>query len=358
MLKFVPSEAAVMVFSRTGLILLPLLLVAAPTALSLPLQEAAAPSAKADEASPFAQQRRLLELGKFTEAINDLEAMKNQSPPPKGLARELGVAYYKKSDYPNAILNLQNALKEDPSDGEATQLMGLSLYLSGRHAEAIPYLEKVQSWYPRANVDAAYILGVAYAQTKQFPQARAAFAKMFGVPSESAAAYLFCARMFLRLDFLSLAEEYALKAEALDPRLPMVHYLLGELYLSQARLDQAISQFQQELVINPSNPNVYYKLADAYLRAEQFDDAERLLQRSIWLDPNSSGPYILLGSVLLKKHEPELAARSLQRAIRMDPGNPMAHQLLGHAYRTLGQSADADRELRQAADLNRNPAKP
>jgi len=316
------------------------------------------PPANVPSASPFSEPRRLLELGKFAEAIAQLEAMQNQTSPPKGLAHELGVAYYKKGDYPNAILSLQKALKEDPEDGEATQLIGLSLYLAGRPAEAIPYLQKVQSWYPRANVDASYILGVAYIQSNQFPQAREAFAKMFGVPPDSAAAYLFCARMLLRLDFTTATEEYGQKASALDPKLPMAHYLLGELYLYQSKTEQAVAQFEQEVAVNPSFPNVYYKLGDAYSRLEKYDDAERLLQRSIWLDPNSSGPYILLGKVLLKKNEPELAVRALQRAISMDPGNPMPHQYLGQAYRTLGQTANAERELRQAADLNRNPTKP
>jgi len=309
-------------------------------------------------ASPFANADRLLELGKFSEAISELEAMRSQTPPPQGLAHELGVAYYKKSDYPNAILNLQKALQEKPGDGEATQLLGLSLYLGGKPKDAIPYLEKVQSWYPRANVDATYILGVAYIQTKQYPQARESFARMFGVPPDSAAAYLFCARMLLRLDFAPVAEEYGLKAVALDPKLPMAHYLLGELYLYQSKIDQAIAQLEQEMAINPGYANVYYKLADAYTRVQKFDDAERLLQRSIWLDATSTGPFVLLGKVLQKKGEPELAVRALQRAISMDPGNPMPHQLLGQAYRTLGQTADAERELKQADELTRNPTKP
>jgi Flp pilus assembly protein TadD len=42
----------------------------------------------------------------------------------------------------------------------------------------------------------------------------------------------------------------------------------------------------------------------------------------------------------------------------MDPGNPMPHQLLGQAYRSLGQTADAERELKQAEELTRNPTKP
>jgi tetratricopeptide (TPR) repeat protein len=308
--------------------------------------------------SPFAEARHLTEIGKYDDAITQLETMRNQVTPPEGLWHELGVAYYRKNDYANAILNFQKALKENPSDGEATQLIGICLYLAGRPGEAIPYLQKVLNWYPRANVDASYILGVSYIQNKQYDEARQTFAKMFGFAGDSAAAYLFCGRILFRLEFTGVTEEYAQKALALDPKLPMAHYLLGELYLYQAKTDQAIAQFELEIAVNPSYSNVYFKLGDAYSRVEKYDEAERLLQRSVWLDPNSSGPYILLGKVLLKKSEPELAARALARAIAMDPGNPMAHQLLGQSYRALGQTADADRELRQAADLNRKPTKP
>ena len=308
--------------------------------------------------SPFREARHLSEIGKYDEAITQLETMRGQTPAPTGLSHELGIAYYKKNDYANAILNFQKALAEDPKDGEATQLIGICLYLAGRPGQAIPYLEKVLTWYPRANVDAAYILGVSYIQNSQYDEARQTFAKMFGFSGDSAAAYLFCGRILFRLEFTAVTEEYSKKAISLDPKLPMAHYLLGELYLYQAKTDEAIAQFEQEIQLNPSYANVYFKLGDAYSRVERYDDAERFLQRSVWLDPNSSGPYILLGKVLLKKSEPELAARSLSRAIAMDPGNPMAHQLLGQSYRALGQTADADRELRQAADLNRKPTKP
>jgi tetratricopeptide (TPR) repeat protein len=323
-----------------------------PKAQQTPPPQSTAPT------SPFAEAKHLTEIGKYDQAVAQLEALRSQTPPPAGLSHELGIAYYRKSDYGNAVLNLQKALAENPEDREATQLIGICLYLAGRPGEAIPYLQKVLTWYPRANVDAAYILGVSYIQNKQYDDARQTFAKMFGFAGESAAAYLFCGRILFRLEFTAVTEEYAKKAMSLDPKLPMAHYLLGELYLYQTKTDDAIAQFEQEIQLNPSYANVYFKLGDAYSRVDRYDDAERLLQRSIWLDPNSSGPYILLGKVLLKKNEAELAARALSRAIAMDPGNPMAHQLLGQSYRALGQTADADRELRQAADLNRKPTKP
>src|SRR5579862_7710683 len=137
----------------------------------------------------FSDPRRLLQQGKFDEAIAQLLDLQKQNPAMKCLSHELGTAYYKKSDFLNAAIYLKKAQEEDPSDSEATQLLGISYYLAGRPAEAIPALEKVQTWYPSANVDASYILGVCYIQTKNYDNARKAFAKMFNVGTDSAPAY-------------------------------------------------------------------------------------------------------------------------------------------------------------------------
>jgi tetratricopeptide (TPR) repeat protein len=307
----------------------------------------------------FEQATRLMQQGKNDEALALLDGIAAAEPTRHGVARQIGIANYRKGDFLKAAASFKKALDEDPSDNEAVQLMGLSYYLAGRPAEAISPLEKVQTWYPSANVDAAYILGICYLQTKDYPSARKAFARMFGVPDDSAAGYLFTARMLLRQDFTPVAEEYAKKAVELDPKLPRAHMLLGELYLYKSRIPEAIEQFQKELELNPGEAAVYYKLADAYSRLQQYEEAEKLLQRSIWLDATSTGPYILMGKVLEKKGETALAVRALQRAIAMDPNNPMPHHLLGQAYRQLGKNDDADRELKIAAHLEQNQdAKP
>ena len=58
-----------------------------------------------------------------------------------------------------------------------------------------------------------------------------------------------------------------------------------------------------------------------------------------------------MGKGLLKKGEAQLAVRALQRALQMDPNNVMGHQLLGQTYRELGQTEEAERELRLAQQL-------
>lgn len=301
--------------------------------------------------SPFAPARLLLQQGRYDEALAQLQALAAQEPNLKGISHELGAAYYTKGDFIKAIESLKQAVQEDAQDNEAIQLLGLSYYLAGRPGDAIPYLAKVQTWYPRANVDAAYMLGLCYLQTHDYNQARKAFAAMYDVPPDSAASYLFTGRMLFRQQFDPVAEEYGKKAVSLDPKLPLSHFLLGELYLFKSRIPESITEFRQELAINPGHAPTYYKLADAYSRVQKFDDAERLLQRSIWLDATSTGPFILMGKVLARKGETELAVRALQRALSMDPNNPMTHHLLGQAYRDLGRKDEAEHELKAAEQL-------
>lgn len=309
-----------------------------------------APSAAAAPAE-FVQARKLMQEGKADEAIAQLEAIEARDPATKGLALELGTAYYKKNDFAKAIGYLKKATEVDPANGEATQLLGLAYYRGGHPADAIPLLEKIQGWYPRANADASYVLGVCYIQIKDYPQARKAFGKMFDVPPDSAAAYLFTAQMLRRQEFDPIAEEYAQKAAALDPKLPLVHYTLGELYTYKSRIPEAIAEFEKELAINPAHAATYYKLADAYSRIQKYEEAQRLLQRSIWLDQTSTGPFILMGKVLEKKGELDLAVTALRRAANMDPNNPITHHLLGQTYREMGEKEEAESELKLAEQL-------
>lgn len=310
-------------------------------------------------ADAFDSAHRLMQTGKYDEAISELQGLQTKTPPPAGLNRELGTAYYRKGDFLNAIEAFKKATAESPGDNESVQLLGIVYYMSGKPALAIPLLEKVQSWLPVANVDASYLLGVCYLQTENFDKARHAFANMYGVGQDSAASYLFTARMLLRQQFDPQAEEYAHKAASLDANLPGAHFLLGEIAMAKGDFDGAIREFGSELKVNPSYANAYYKLADAYSRIQKFDDAERLLQRSIWLDATSTGPYILMGKVLDKKGESELAVRALQHALSMDPNNSISHYLLGQIYRKLGKKDDAERELKLAQELrNRESATP
>ena len=76
-----------------------------------------------------------------------------------------------------------------------------------------------------------------------------------------------------------------------------------------------------------------------------------MLQEALLLEPNATGPYILLGKTMLKKSDPLGAATYLEHAGQMDPANYMTHSLLGQAYRAMGRTEDASREVGTAERL-------
>jgi tetratricopeptide (TPR) repeat protein len=314
-------------------------------------QNPAEQSQSGDAAQVLADSQRLIDENRLADAIQTLTELQLQHPKTKGLTHELGVAYYRKGDFVAAQRAFAEASEEDPHDLEAIQLQGLSLFQLGKPAEAIPYLKQVQSWVGSANVDANYVLGLCYMHTQKYDEARKSFAQMYGVPPDSAAAHLFLARMLLRQGYDPIAEQNALQAAALDPKLPLVHYLLGEFYLYKSNMEKAIGEFETEQKLNPGNAATYDRLGDCYSRVGKYDEAARALQRSILLDATATGSYILMGKVLLKKKDFASAATYLQKALRMDPSNYISHHLMGEAYRGLGRTAEAERELKKSEEL-------
>ena len=299
----------------------------------------------------LSQAHSLMEQGKYQEALQTLKKIELHSSNASGLAHDLGVTYYHLGNFADAVPALQHALVESPDDHEAEQLLGISFFQLGKSDEAISWLSKLKAALPAGSLDTDYVLGLCYLRSRDYEHARSSFAAMYGVPPESAAAYLFTARMLLRQGNDSRAEEIAQKTTAIDSRLPLAHLLLGEIYLYRLELSKAVYEFEQEIKINPAYAGSYDRLADTYLRMSRLNEAEALLKRSLLLDSNSTGPYILLGKVHLKKKDYAQARMYLDRAVKMDPNNYISHHLLGEAYQGAGKVEEAEHELKLAEQL-------
>ncbi len=327
------------------------ILVAASAAqTSLPAAPAPA-TATEDPSAVIAAARKAFEASRAQEALKQLDALASMTPEPPGVERLRGFIYYQQRNMAEAEAAYANAIAQDPSDTESMQMRGVTLYSLGRPAEAIPLLEKAHTAIPSANVDPNYVLGVCYIALRHYDDARHAFAAQYGFAPDSAPAYLLTARLLMRQENPTMAEEFARKAIALRPDLPLAHLLLGEVALARAQFPEAIAEFNQERELNPLDGSVYDRLGDAYVRSGDDDKAQRELSRAVLLEPNATGPYILLGKVLLNQQNYLLAQLYLERAASMDPNNYITHSLLGQAYRKTGRTADADQQFKTAEQL-------
>lgn len=299
----------------------------------------------------IASARRLLDKGQLDEALKATAPMTLLHPEPKDVERLRGMAFYLKARFEEADAAFQKAIAQDPSDKEAIQLRGATLFRMGKAAQAIPLLEQSHANLTRINLDGTYVLALCYMNEHRYDDARHSFAALYRLQPDSAGAYLLLAKMLLRWKNSSEAQEMAQKSLSLNSRLTEAHLLLGQVFLASGRLDEALNEFEREVTINPLYGPVYDRLGDVYLQKNQYEKAQDALNEAILLEPDSTGPYILLGQVLLKRDNPSTAVVYLKRASVMDPGNELGHYLLGQAYRELGRQEEAKAEFQAVARL-------
>lgn len=271
-----------------------------------------------------------------------------------------GVNFYKQRQFAKTIESLERAVAAEkpgtPEYRESAVILGQSYYLSSKLPEASAWLQKAVDNGVHIN-EVFYMLGNCYIQQREPAKSRAAFAAMFSVPFDSAAAHLLTAQFMIRQEFEEFAQKELAQAVEIDPKIPQAHYLLGMMAIFRNDIDKGIEEMRQEISINPDFAMAHYKLGDAYTRREEWDAAIPPLQRSVWLTPDYSGPYILLGKSYFKKNDLLSAEGMLRRAIKMDPGNYQAHYLLGQVLMQMGKTEEGRKMLEESQKLREPGAK-
>ncbi|MGA2186068.1 MAG: tetratricopeptide repeat protein [Bryobacteraceae bacterium] len=264
---------------------------------------------------------------------------------------------YKQHKFADAVVQFTEALKtEQPGTAEYQEsvlFLGQSLFLQAKYADAIPWLEKATGGNSPLP-EAAYMLGNACILTQQSERAVKAFARLFQVSPDSAAAHLATAQMMLHKDLDTEAATQARIALEIDSRIPEAHFFLGEVAIYHADFEGAIEELKKEIAVNPGFAMAHYRLGDAYGRLERWDEAMAPLERSVWLNPNYSGPFILLGKGYLRRKELANAEGVLRHALVLDPQNVSAHYMLGQTLMQEDKPDDARKEFARWRELKGN----
>jgi putative PEP-CTERM system TPR-repeat lipoprotein len=236
------------------------------------------------------------------------------------------------------------------------------------------------------NLDAVSgLVAVDFAEQKPAAARLRAEAQLARAPKSTQVQTL-AARVFLGLRDAKAAEGALRTAIELDPANLDAYGLLGRLYLSQGKPDQAVTEFEalgkrqerpvaahtligmirqaqgrtelakaqyeQVLKIDPQAVVAANNLAWIYAESStNLEVALQLAKTAKAAQPQLAEIDDTLGYVYLQKQQADLAIAPLQDAVTKDPGNPIYHYRLGLAYARSGQAANAKRELEQALKL-------
>jgi putative PEP-CTERM system TPR-repeat lipoprotein len=197
---------------------------------------------------------------------------------------------------------------------------------------------------------------------------------------------LLAARTYGSAGDLDGAEKLLRRAIETDPSLLPAYALLGQLYYSQRKIDQALKEFdtlsqrqsnpvpaltmmgvilqgegnakearrryEQAISIDPRAPVAGNNLAWMYLESgENLDRALQLAQLAAEALPDSPQVLDTLGWAYYKKDLLTSAVPPLVRSAEADPANPVTHYHLGLAYVKVGQADLGRRSLEKALAL-------
>jgi tetratricopeptide (TPR) repeat protein len=307
--------------------------------------------------------------GDLDTAIHEFKRAAELAPALPAAHVNLGAVYLEKKDYANAIQPLRKALELNPDlpgaqgmlgaallalgyAGEsvshlekagAGNLLGVALLESGRIRDAVDQLEAALQKRPD-DPDLLYYLSQAHERL-----AKQLFDRLRETSPESARAQQMLGDVLAASGNRDEAAKHLGAALALRPDLRGVHVVLGEMYVESGDYESAEREFRAETQMVPGSATAAYKLGSVLLQRGQVREAIAELQRSNALLPDMPETLLELGKAMATTGDAASAEKMLHRVLDQEQTSKLAeaaHFQLAQLYRKLGQSADADREMK------------
>jgi tetratricopeptide (TPR) repeat protein len=178
--------------------------------------------------------------------------------------------------------------RKNPGDFYAQLAMGQLLAKDGKHAEAVPYLERAKALFAEyAEDDGPYRLLAEGARARgDLRRAAAALAAMTAINERAYDARIMLADLRLTLGDSGGAADALDQAMYVDPTDPGIHRRLADLAEGLHRPALAVREWRALVALDPADPAIaYYRLARAELAAGDRAAARRAVLRALELAP-------------------------------------------------------------------------
>ncbi|MGD0884952.1 MAG: tetratricopeptide repeat protein [Thermodesulfovibrionales bacterium] len=135
-----------------------------------------------------------------------------------------------------------------------------------------------------------------------------------------------------------------------SPNAPVPHNDLGNAYLNQNRLDEAVHEFLTALKLKPDYAEACYNLATAYLKQNRLDEAVHEFLTALKLKPDYAA-HANLAAAYLNQNRLDEAVNEFFAALKLEPDSAEAHYNLATAYLKQNRLDEAVHEFLAALKL-------
>jgi tetratricopeptide (TPR) repeat protein len=130
------------------------------------------------------------------------------------------------------------------------------------------------------DANALFLVGMAYAKNKMYPEATGAFLQVTELAPKFAAAFYQLGVSYQGLDEPDKALEAYKKALDLDPANTDAFYNSGLILFKQSRVDEALVLFEKAVVLKPDDPAFLEMAGRCYINKADYPKAIEYLERA------------------------------------------------------------------------------
>lgn len=141
-------------------------------------------------------------------------------------------------------------------------------------------------------------------------------------------------------------------AVAIDPSLAESHNDLGVAFFHAGKLDDAVAQFRLVLDRGDANAEAHNNLGNVFASQRRFADAVAQYQEAVEIDPSDTGAHYNLGNALMRLGRVNDAIGEYQKTLALSPGDVDGHYNLASAFLGQGKLDNALSEYRRTLELN------
>jgi tetratricopeptide (TPR) repeat protein len=281
--------------------------------------------------------------GGYALALTTYQQAEQWDPAFPGLEKNLGLCAFKANNYSEAIRALSQALQVEPGSHPLIAMLGISYFATDQYADAARTFAPLDK-AGMQDAEVGYAWAASLTHLGDMQQATRVLSDFESQP-RSDETLLLVGQLWTEIGDFARATATLERALQSNPSLPKAHFYEGLAYLRWEHWDDAEREFKAELGLNPGDADASYHLGYVYLQESKIDDAAALFLAVINADPDFGKAQYQFGKIQLDRGQAEEAVTHLEAAARLMPQTDYVHYQLQAAYRKLGRSADADREL-------------
>jgi tetratricopeptide (TPR) repeat protein len=225
-----------------------------------------------------------------------------------------GDRHYDAGDIDGAIKEFRNALRLDPKNVNVLNSLGVCFGVQQNYPKALTAFETALKINP-AEILSLYNAGLVNLLMDQREKALKYWLQAAPLGKDVFELNFQAGKLLLEMDQPEKAQGLIQRAATLKPESAVVQRFLGDTYLAQRLLDQAVPPYKKALRLHPNDAPALSALGRCYeLKNENLDIALAFCQQSVEIKPDEGRFHIRLGRLLKKTGQYQKALQAFQKA--------------------------------------------